>query len=322
MAAESKDNVDDILADAAKCNTCMACFSNTDKLKEHYRSEWHAYNSKRRAAGVRPIRKKEFKELAASLATSNSKHNGSSSSSKGDSKQRSAKLPSPAADASASLSKRQLRTLEKGGRDHTRAGAFAKHMAARAANKHRQGNVEEEADGEDEDDDDVELVDTFDEDAVLPVAPHISIFDDKQFSTTAECVQYMRQRYGFFLPDAEYISDLEGLLQYLGEKVKLGGYCLYCQKRMLPGRPAQSHMISKSHCKIRYEEGVDAEEFEDFYDFSASYADDNVQLDENGDVAEPEAEITASGELQLADGRVLGNRNYRRYYKQNHRTFS
>lgn len=32
----------------------------------------------------------------------------------------------------------------------------------------------------------------------------------------------------FFVPDVEYLSDPQGLLGYVEEKVKLGHICLYC----------------------------------------------------------------------------------------------
>lgn len=114
-------------------------------------------------------------------------------------------------------------------------------------------------------------------------AANISIFDDKEFSTTDECVQYMTETFGFFIPDVERLMDLEGLLVYLGEKVKLGGYCLYCQEVFAPGKPCQDHMVNASHCKLRYEVGVDREEYEDFYEYEVS-ADDGA-VEDNMDAA-------------------------------------
>jgi len=150
----------------------------------------------------------------------------------------------------------------------------------------------------------------------LPVAANISIFDNKTFTTTEDCVEYMIKNLGFFIPDRSYLCDLEGLLVYLGEKVKIGGICLYCQKRFRPGRPCQDHMRSKSHCKMRYEEGIDEDEYEDYYDFSAMYEDD--ELDDDGNVIAEKEDFTilSTGEMQLPDGRIVGHRAFRRLYKQ------
>lgn len=185
--------------------------------------------------------------------------------------------------------------------------------------------AEEGEDGDEQEDGDWEDVDSDEEDvnanaAEAKLGPNISIFDDKELASVDECVEYMAQTFGFFLPDSEYLVDLEGMLEYLGEKVKLGCICLYCQKRFASGRACQHHMKGKAHCKIAYEEGVDSEEFEDFYDFSTSYENlDKVELDENGDVIQEEVEVASTGELILPDGRIIGHRNFRVYYKQYYR---
>ncbi|CAE7433142.1 Znf622 [Symbiodinium microadriaticum] len=160
------------------------------------------------------------------------------------------------------------------------------------------------------------------EEEPIVVEPNVSIFDDKEFETVDECVAHMQTNFGFFIPEKEYLVDLPGFLVYLGEKVKIGGICLYCQKQFRPGRPLQNHMQSKSHCKIAYEEGVDLDEFEDFYDFSSSYGEGNGTRGGAGEDGDEELddddclEIADTGELLLADGRRLGHRAFRRYYKQ------
>ena len=181
---------------------------------------------------------------------------------------------------------------------------------------------DDEDDDDDDDDDDKEL----DDEQILiaarkqleeehcPIGANISIFDNVAFSTVDECIEHMVLRYGFFIPDQEYLTDRDGLLLYLNEKVKLGGICLYCQKQLKPGRPCQNHMKSKSHCKIKYEEDIDMEEFEDFYDFSSSY-DGMNEGDEDRRVEINEV----TNELVLLDGRTLGHRAFRTYYKQRFR---
>eukprot|EP01035_Chromulina_nebulosa_P022974 gene22974-29766_t len=72
-------------------------------------------------------------------------------------------------------------------------------------------------------------------------------------------------------------------------------------------------MISKSHCKILYENGKDGEEFDDFYDFTPSYED----LDENEDEEEEQTlEVSPIGELILPNGKTVGHRAFKLYYKQ------
>jgi pre-60S factor REI1 len=250
----------------SKCNTCKAAFADIEKVKEHYRSDWHVFNSKRRANGLAPLRKEDFKLLVGDRR----------SSTKG----------------SVSTQVVSVSNLED------------------ANNKDGNSNVSE-----------VEA--TVAKKVYIPkTSADVSIFDDKEFDSVDECVQYMSLNFGFFLPDVEYLCDLEGLIKYLNEKVKLGGYCLYCQKQFQPGYATQHHMQSKSHCKIAYENGVDGEEFEDFYDFSASYEDveeGEIEFDENGEIVEKSSEILRTGELKLPNGKVVGHRDFRIYYKQHYR---
>jgi pre-60S factor REI1 len=73
----------------------------------------------------------------------------------------------------------------------------------------------------------------------------------------------------------ESLYDLEGLLGYCQEKIKLGHYCLYCEKVFPTWQGCQNHMISKQHTKLRYEKGY-WDELDPFYDFQA----DNAVYDE------------------------------------------
>lgn len=249
-----------------KCNTCKAIFSCIDKVKEHYRSEWHILNSKRRASGLPPLTRDEFKKVKPMMQSAMPKKAPSTQN-----------LPENTQGANVSNSKSSDNGID---------------------------NVKQE--------DEVVVENT---PPPLPVAPTISLFDNKEFDTTDECMEYMGLKYGFFIPDMEFVCDLDGLLVYLGDKIKLGGYCLYCQKQFRPGYSCQNHMISKSHCKLAYEEGVDLEEYEDFFDFSASYTSDD-EFDEDGNLIEKVAEVSAIGELILPNGKTVGNRIFRRYYRQ------
>ena len=99
------------------------------------------------------------------------------------------------------------------------------------------------------------------------INPHQSLFDNHISSSLAANVSYMTSTYSFYLPDPEYLIDLEGLLGYCSEKVRLGHTCLYCQRMFTSYEGCMKHMRDKRHCKILYERGVDQEEFDVFYDF-------------------------------------------------------
>ncbi|KAJ3380404.1 hypothetical protein HDU84_005951, partial [Entophlyctis sp. JEL0112] len=103
-----------------------------------------------------------------------------------------------------------------------------------------------------------------------------------------ENVAHMAAVHSFFVPDLEFLVDLEGLVRYLGEKISIGNVCLYCNGR---GRTLHSleavrgHMIDKGHCKIDYENGGE-QEVAEFYDFSSTWDDaesDSDWVDEDDD---------------------------------------
>jgi pre-60S factor REI1 len=86
----------------------------------------------------------------------------------------------------------------------------------------------------------------------------------------------MTKEHGLFIPDLEYVTDLEGLIKYLGEKVAVGNICLWCNgkgKAFHSIYAVQQHMEQMGHCKILYEDNE--EEYEDFYDFSRDYGEGN-----------------------------------------------
>lgn len=173
------------------------------------------------------------------------------------------------------------------------------------------------------------------------IDPCQSLFDRKVFQNIEENVEYMEEKYGFFLPDREYLLDIEGFIGYCTEKIKLGHYCLYCQKNFKSYRGCQEHMISTQHTMIKYESGVDREEYDIFYDFTLANenffhdkkeprvytVENNYDYDDIHDQEYTFKEyekmirtygfnITSLGELIFPNGRVIGHRCLSRYYKQ------
>lgn len=285
-----------------KCNTCFAAFPSMDMLREHYKSPWHVFNSKRRAHNLPHVGRDQFLGLQkAALKT--------------------VQLPAPTMPVHAPVTQK-IPTRPTNGKVN---------VAAPQAKAAADENVpeKEEAEGEEGNDeetvfedveDEAEEEDAEDEEEDVDLSPEISLFDNKRFDSVDECLQYMSSKYGFFIPDFEFLEDLPGLLEYLSEKVRLGNICLYCQKRFRNMTAVQRHMVDKSHCKIAYEEGVDMDDVSDFYDFTATYEDrDDVEVDEDGNVVDEELETAPTGELILPDGRILGHRSFRRYYKQYYR---
>jgi pre-60S factor REI1 len=128
------------------------------------------------------------------------------------------------------------------------------------------------------------------------LSPNDCLFCPVHSDSLADNLTHMSITHGFFVPDAEYLVDLAGLITYLGEKIAVGNVCIYCYGRKRHhanakgrsnkeeaneesdvGREFRSleatrrHMIDKAHCKIAYETEDERLEISDYYDFTSSY---------------------------------------------------
>jgi pre-60S factor REI1 len=278
-----------------------------EALRKHYRDEWHVFNAKRRAQQQPPLARPQFKELT----KKNKREN------RGDRTTRYQR------DADAPVRGARSTKHVRDARDEE-----SSHRSTQANGEEEQKKIDEErASMEDHE----SLVQTHEE-TLQETDSCTSVFDARRFDTCEQNVAYMHKQYGLFIPDREYLIDLDGLIDYLNAKVKLGHVCLYCQKYFSSASACQRHMISKSHCKLLYDERVDGVEYEDFYDFSPSYRQLDNQAAQVGSSIEVEGtedmsvdayhlhpvapKVSSIGELVLLDGRTVGHRDLRRYYRQ------
>ncbi|GAA6026794.1 hypothetical protein JCM8097_005866 [Rhodosporidiobolus ruineniae] len=128
-----------------------------------------------------------------------------------------------------------------------------------------------------------------------PIPTSSCLFCPHASATAAANVQHMRQAHSFVIPEEAYLVDLEGLLQRLGEEVGTWNVCVCCGKgyggnidldkqegasreellkKASKGVEAvRAHMQSKSHCRLRYDTEDEQLNIADFYDFRPSYPD-------------------------------------------------
>ena len=102
------------------------------------------------------------------------------------------------------------------------------------------------------------------------------LFCALQSSSLDDNLTHMSNVHSFFVPDADFLVDLPGLLVYLGEKIAVDNVCIYCNDRGREFRTLEAvrrHMLDKSHCKIAYDKESEKLEISDYYDFSSSYPD-------------------------------------------------
>jgi len=326
-------------------------FATRGEIADHYKSDWHKYNLKRREAGLPLVEEKEFQmrlEAALAMRKEKEKHTGTDhikniNSKKNKNKQKNKKEKSETAKATA--------TAKSDGGASSSSSADTEMVSA-------DKNASEEAEAPKP-----KIPAALAESQENPeIDPKQCLFDQHKSKTLKENLHYMQQKYGFFLPDKECLVDAEGIVGYCHEKIKLGHFCLYCEQVFPTWQGCQQHMIDKQHAKLRYEEGF-WEELDPFYDFSKDDNEfvtkiesnkiaeeekddagvssaDNMDVDGDDDGWEdlPEGEneeeeeemfrgyereikrfglnVNALGELVFPDGRVVGHRALRRYYKQ------
>lgn len=328
-------------------------FNNRSELQQHYKSDWHRYNLKRREAGLPMLNETDFTLRLEAAVALRKEREGREERSGVD--HRKDKSKSNKKDKKKNKQQQQVK------KDHKRKPAFAKDREEERLTTVSVVEKEEEENDDDavmepENENNDETSEAMDEEPP-EINPSQCLFDNKVSSSPKANLEYMRSKYSFYLPDPEYCVDLEGLLGYCNEKVRLGNLCLYCQQGFTSTEGVLNHMRDKEHCKIQYERGVDQEEFDVFYDFSsrnrelfgenAANKKDNAMevvdeqwedVEEDGDgewedasmgeddddlydgyqeeIATHGFDITPLGELIFPDGRIIGHRGLARYYKQ------
>ncbi|KAJ3292236.1 hypothetical protein HDU79_001575 [Rhizoclosmatium sp. JEL0117] len=251
---------------AYTCLSCRVSFDSAEYQRNHFRSDWHKYNLKRKVVELPPIDLQEF-----SLRVQAGQENA-------------------AQIAQASELQYTCTACDK---TYSSENAMNNHLASKKHSTQiaRVGNVHSVKDSEStrrkEDETDsywrtkFEQAESEDElqalvNEKLASSPSLEttdcLFCSKHFQSIDENVAHMSQAHSFLIPDSEYLFDLEGLIQYLADKVSLGNLCLYCNdngKPMYSLGAVRAHMENKGHCKLAYSD-EDKLELADFYDFTSN----------------------------------------------------
>lgn len=164
--------------------------------------------------------------------------------------------------------------------------------------------------------------------------------------------EHMYKNHGMFVPERDYLVDLEGLIHYLFRKIAENNECLYCHAIRNNAAGIRTHMRDKGHCMIAFEAEEEQIEIGQFYDFRSTYSDDEAEEEDestpeiggvkiqgsDGDDDGWETDSSASSiededdieshrkapviyqteyELHLPSGRSVGHRSLAKYYRQN-----
>uniref|UniRef100_A0A914V5D7 C2H2-type domain-containing protein n=1 Tax=Plectus sambesii TaxID=2011161 RepID=A0A914V5D7_9BILA len=309
------------------CITCRVVFARGELQRDHYKTDWHRYNLKRKVAELPPIDAEQFqKRVLAHRAQVEQ-----------ESEQEA--VPNRCISCNKTFQSQNAYDNHLNAKKHKELAAIferdgppkAKRPSKKAAVKtvaeekeeavtevemaapaDADGSGEEEGEWTDAESDD-EQMDLTERPGAIP--SDTCLFCLAQASTLEQNLEHMSKKHGFYIPDLEFCSDLDGLVKYLGAKVGAGFMCLWCNERGRRFRSldaCQKHMRDKGHCRAAHE-GSDMLELADYYDFSSMYP------EEQGDqeVRAPVELLDDSGwQLQLPSGATVGHRELMRYYRQ------
>lgn len=298
------------------------------------RSDWHRYNLKRRVAQLPPVDEETFRSKV-------SVHADGDASANEPKDRESKKEARRKAKESIREQKRQL--LETARRSMTEESNVENPTVQKLELKEESPVLQQDELSIPEDIVDEETSpEPSQEDLIkekmenkVDIPPTTCLFCQRKygsnFATLDENLEHMRLKHGLFIPERRYLTDIQGLLQYLGEKIGFGNVCLCCLYQGKDIVAVRDHMLNKRHMKIPYESEDEKLEISDFYDFSSTYTSDVPEGDEGDwedveDASDDDDEdilgatdaIYRDGlDLVLPSGAVLGNRAHARYYRQN-----
>ena len=286
------------------CISCRVGFPDCEMQRHHYKTDWHRYNLKRKVAEMPPVSAKVFQEKVLAQRA------------EAEAKEHQQKVSLQCKICNKSFSSENAFKNHMQSKKHHEIASKAKLLKDKfEAEKKCNSDVDvSPADDSEE----IEEVEEF-EDEALEITQ--CLFCPHESTSFEDNMKHMSRSHSFFIPDLQYITDLKGLIAYLGEKVGVGKMCLFCNeksKNFLSIEAVQNHMLSRSHTKLDYE-GDAALEYAEFYDFTSSYPDDAKDGEDDDSITDA-GTVTVdetTNELCLPSGAKAGHRDLRHYYRQN-----
>lgn len=284
-------------------------FNTPEVQRDHYKSEWHRYNLKRKVAELPPVTVELFRTK--------------------ESQQKSAEVGQETLSAYcrvcrkyfSSQNAREAHLKSKKHRDNVKT-KFDQNNCNKVKNYKKSTGIQdkcqfvpliEEIEDISNDQDDDDGWETCDEDEEEIRADHCPFCPYCGPSLEAN-LNHMTLRHSFFIPDLEYVINLPGLVSRLHRQISVEHVCLWCGKSFGSTESVWQHVADLGHAKISHR-GENFSEYEEFYDYSSSYPEDTG--DQRDGAAEPECLDDDNWELVLPSGARIGHRSLARYYRQN-----
>ncbi|KAG0043193.1 hypothetical protein BGZ83_011722 [Gryganskiella cystojenkinii] len=255
-------------ASIGQSTTCLACgirLPSLETQQQHHKSDWHTYNLKRKMVALPPVSAEVFSQLVAA----------------------SREQANPAEVAQPECVPCGKKYLSFQAYENHQQSKKHKQIAALYEKKQKK---EQDAAAARSSSEDTTTTATTETTATTTTTGNMAV-EQKSPSETV-CLfcshesedglhnyDHMYSVHGFFLPSSERLIDLEGMLEYLAEKLTRDHDCLWCTPSVFaqdlkPDQEISSkfknlasvrrHMLDKGHCKLAMDRGAERE-FADFY---------------------------------------------------------
>lgn len=192
------------------CINCSVRFANAEIQRQHYKTDWHRYNLKRKVATLPPVTAEEFQKRV--LQQRHAEENA---------------LQENQMVLYCNICRKNF-GCENAYRNHLNSKKHKDSVEAAGTNANdvqvTKKILEKKVIIEDEVDEDFDEMDSdeWEDLADNPIDNNDCIFCDNHSEDFIENMKHMCITHSFFIPDADYCSDVKGLMQYLGEKITKG----------------------------------------------------------------------------------------------------
>ncbi|EKE40333.1 hypothetical protein ENUP19_0037G0012 [Entamoeba nuttalli] len=269
------------------CSTCCIQFSSSEERATHFKSDYHVFNMKRKAVLMEPVSLQKYKEIMAKDIS----------------------FKTEECSYYCSLCKKRYNT-ENQMKEHELS---KKHKINVKKNPQKAVDCIKKQTVQAEEEEDLENIPEQTLDEMIQerksLAPKRSgkhcLFCGIESQNTEENLTHMEKEHSFFIPNIECCCDINGLLNYLHDKICIGYLCIWCSGETSSFHSYESvrqHMIDVCHCKMRYDDKT-IEEYDDYYDYSS--VPDPIEIIDMDDTS-----------MTLSNGMTIGHRSMANYYKQ------
>ncbi|KAJ2962913.1 hypothetical protein NQZ79_g1984 [Umbelopsis isabellina] len=284
--------------------TCLACqvaFQTSEKQRNHYRTDWHKYNLKRKVAELAPINAEQFAQKVLAQQA------------RGREEEERLDLVYDCILCQKTYRSEQAFTNHVQSKKHKELEQKAELLQdlPKEMLTASKGRLLEDYDDESMSDNfshasRLEVIEEPDKDCLFCIH-HSNDIDGN--------LRHMKANHGFFLPDPEFLKDASGLLHHLTNKLVQEHMCLYCNGRGKAYRSLEAvraHMIDRGHCKVAFETLGDLEDLIDYYNYDLSVIENAMEVDQ----AKGNSSELVETELVLPSGTRIGHRDFNVYYRQ------